>query len=238
MQYDGTNGYANGVADTGRFIATDKLWNDYDNDAKYGGWMFGGTQGIASSSREQAIRNETSSSAKIIVDEWYKNNILDTGYHKYIGDEIFCNDRSTADSAQSWRPSDTTLGFGSNITYYGGYSRFFLPNDSKNTNPMPSLKCSLKNDRFTVDDEKNGNGDLTYPVGLITVDEINLSGTSLLGENVNNYIYKGSSYFTMSPATLTGEDKLLHMYYTFYNGGFHAFYNVLNLRGASASRKY
>jgi len=48
-----------------------------DNDTKYAGWMYGGIQGEASISKEQAQTNETDSDAKRLVDIWYKENIED-----------------------------------------------------------------------------------------------------------------------------------------------------------------
>ena len=63
----------------------------------------------------------------------------------------------------------------------------------------PTLQCKQKNDRFTVNDEKVGNGALTYPVSLITVDEIYLAGGSSLLDNNGYYLYNGDNYWSLSP---------------------------------------
>lgn len=34
------------------------------------------------------------STVKKVIDEWYKNNIYNTEFNKYIADTIYCNDRS------------------------------------------------------------------------------------------------------------------------------------------------
>ncbi len=54
---------------------------------------------------------------------------------------------------------------------------------------MPTLKCGLKNDRFTVSDTNIGNGALTYPVGLITADEAAMGGLLEQVENYTNYLF-------------------------------------------------
>ena len=68
IQYDGTQGWANGEANDNRVAITNQPWNSQYNDAKYVGWMFGGAQGEASTSYEQATRNETNSDIKTSVD--------------------------------------------------------------------------------------------------------------------------------------------------------------------------
>ena len=115
MQYDGvgtsgTNTYTRG------FALTSQPWNVKYNDAKYVGWMYGGTEGSVSTSREEAQRNETDSPIKTKVDEWYKKNIVDTGYSNYVADSIFCNNRSIPGKNITLWPNDTELGYGPNAT--------------------------------------------------------------------------------------------------------------------------
>ncbi len=203
MQYDGagtsgTNSYTRGFAMEGQ------RWNSNSNDAKYVGWMFGGANGSASTSREQAQRNETDSLIKTKVDEWYKTNIVDTGYGNYVADSIFCNDRSTPGKSATGLSSDTGLGYGNNITGYGALGRFMTGNNSTtlyaNENPQPQLTCAQENDKFTVEAESGGNGKSTYPVGLITADEIVAAGSGKYGTANNSYyLNKGSWYWSFSP---------------------------------------
>ncbi len=161
MLYDGTGSEGTNTY-TRSFALSSQVWNTSYTDAKYVGWMFGGANGSASTSKEQAQRNETDSSIKTKVDEWYKKNIIDTGYGNYVADSIFCNDRSIPGTS-----SDTGLGYGSAKTVYGAYVR----EGFSVSNPQPQLICPQENDKFTVKEESGGNGALTYPVGLITADE-------------------------------------------------------------------
>ncbi|HBA37993.1 MAG TPA: hypothetical protein DCY94_04665 [Firmicutes bacterium] len=205
MQYDGTQAWPNangggGSGGTNRYTFTGKAWNTKNNDAKYVGWMFGGTDGTASTKKDveatdtteeaketAATYNQTDSDLKELwVDPWYKTNIEDKGLSKYIGDEIFCNDRSTPGAEATGWSRDTGKGFGTNITAYGATSRI---GSSWNKNAsQPSFKCVQKNDAFTVNDKTKGNGNLTYPIGLITADEVVAAGSGKY-EMTNQYYY-------------------------------------------------
>ncbi len=198
MQYDGagtsgTNSYTRG------FALTNQVWNNKADDAKYVGWMFGGTNGSAS--REQAQRNETDSPIKTKVDEWYKTNIVDTGYGTYVADSIFCNDRSTPGRSATGWSIDTGLGYGSNATAYGAYARSGV--ESVNHNKVqPRFTCPQQNDKFTVKEASGGNGKSTYPVGLITADEIIAAGSGKdYTANSSYYLKKDSTYWSFSPST-------------------------------------
>ena len=61
----------------------------------------------------------------------------------------------------------------------------------------PTLACET-NDTFSVN---RGNGDLTYPVGLITADEINMAGGVAALVNSLYYLYGASAFWTMSPSS-------------------------------------
>ncbi len=196
--YDGTSAHANGENSTDRVALAAVAWNTNVDDAKYVGYMYGGVNGEVSTSKEQAQANETSSNIKTQLDTWYKENIVDTGYGNAVSDEIFCNDRSFAND-------NTGPGYGTSTTYYGARGRV----GNGVSNPQPSFKCSEKNDAFTVRDKTNGNGALTYPVGLITADEITTSGGRLYQSNgsTNNYkyyLYKGKWYWSLSPSSYDG----------------------------------
>ena len=60
-------------------------------------------------------------------------------------------------------------------------------------------------------DSKNGNGALTYPVGLITLDEGIFAGFNTYYSNTSdykdttNYLYTNSYYWTLSPVMM-GDD--------------------------------
>ena len=57
IMYDGTQAYANGTYNVGRFIKTGQVYNTNLNDAKYVGWMYGSAGTTASTSKEQAQAN-------------------------------------------------------------------------------------------------------------------------------------------------------------------------------------
>ena len=194
--YDGTQGYANGTSNNDRFAKVGQVYNAKYNDAKYVGWMYGPAGTTASTSKEQAQSNIASSDAKVYVDQWYKENIVDTGYGNNVSDEIFCNDRSTPGKELTGWISDTGKGFGSNYTAYGATARTQVWNSKPSA---PTFKCPQKNDAFTVSDTEKGNGALEYPVGLITADEIVAAGSGKFGTiNSNYYLYKSSSYYQWS----------------------------------------
>ncbi|MCI8497799.1 MAG: hypothetical protein HFG33_00155 [Bacilli bacterium] len=220
--YDGTQGYANGVSNTGRLAYTGKGFNIQYTDAKYVGWMFGGTQGSASTSKAQAQTNETNSDLKTLVDEWYKTNIVDKNLGEKIADVVFCNDRTTPGKAETGYSYDTGLGYGRNVTAYGATARTNVWNHDA-SKVQPRFACPQKNDAFTVSDEELGNGDLTYPIGLITADEIVAAGSGKYGiSNSSYYLYKGSWYWSLSPYYFNGSNA-----YVFRENG--------NLSGANVS---
>ena len=164
-------------------------FNNYADDTKYVGYMYGGAEGVASTSYIQATTNTTDSNVKTYLDTWYANNLSNSIYEQYISDTLFCNDRTIY---------GVGLGYGANATTYASYNRV------KN-NKVPSLMCSNQNDRFTTTSYYNplvsGNNKLIYPVGLITADEITMAGL-IYGElnlNTTNYFFTAQSYWTMSP---------------------------------------
>ena len=119
------------------------------------------------------------STIKGVIDTWYHDNM--TSYTSQLEDTVFCNDRSYTTSGSS--------------LYFGAYTRL-------STNKTPTLKCAQDNDKFTVD-ASNGNGALTYPVGLITADEMAYAGgkyySSSSYANSSFYLYTGKFYWALSP---------------------------------------
>ena len=53
---------------------------------------------------------------------------------------------------------------------------------------------------FTTSSSDKGNKELTYPIGLITVDELALSGYANNYLNKSAYTYSSLTYWTMSPS--------------------------------------
>jgi len=164
-------------------------FNTNGNDNKYVGYMYGGANGVNSTSRAQAGTNETSSNAKIELESWYTTNIEDKGYASYVSDTLFCNDRRL--QSEVGGPA-TGNGFGTSETFYAAYHRL-------QTNKTPTLLCGNKNDKFTVSDTVNGNGDLDKPVGLITVDEAALAGGMFNTNNTSYYLHTNQQFWILSP---------------------------------------
>ena len=102
--------------------------------------------------------NSTDSSIKIAIDTWYENN-LKTDYGKYLSTTaIYCNDR-TEKTAGTYNNGSTTF-------YYAPYAR-------TNKNYTPTYDCTEASDAFSVD---NTSAKLTYPIALMTSDEITRAG--------------------------------------------------------------
>ena len=164
--------------------------------AEYVGYMF--TEG-------QQHGTSQSSDIKTFLDNWYVNytDLNKTGTK--IIDQIYCNDRtaSTSDVAYSTTNYTTLTSWNSTGTqyYYGAYGR--IVNDN---NPM--LTCAVDSDRFTVN-KINGKGNkaLTYPVGLITADEVAMAGGKFDSSNENSsyYLYTNQSYWLGSPNDFPGQ---------------------------------
>ena len=118
-----------------------------------------------------------------------------TFYSEYIDTNAgFCGDRSTLNNQRG-------VGTGTVTTYNGGYLRV-VESD-------PDLTCSNTSDLYTVSSSNQGNKALTYPVGLITVDEAMLSGTggdvfdgyqTITPSSTNSYLTTGNHFWTMTPA--------------------------------------
>ena len=162
-------------------------FNTTRTDPAYVGYMYGNTLGT---SYEQTNANEVDSNIKKYLDSWYRQNILDKGYADYIADSGFCNDRSLSTQVNNGDGVSTS----GRSTYYGGYQRFF-------STKTPSLVCPNEgNNLFTTSSSDIGNQKLTYPIGLITVDELMLSGYANGYLNKSAYTYSSSTYWTLSPS--------------------------------------
>ena len=74
------------------------------------------------------MQNDTNSAILEVLDTWYEENLLNN-YATCLADTGFCGDRSIASTAGLWYPNDTTLGYGSNVTYYGTYNRLYNNNN-------------------------------------------------------------------------------------------------------------
>ena len=129
--------------------------------------------------------NIISSNMKTKLDNWYGTNL--SSYSSYIEDTVYCNDRSIS-SLGGWNPNG---GSTANPLYFGPSNRVY-------SSYSPSLVCNRVLDRFTVSDEI-GNGALTYPIGLITSDEVMYAGGIGYKRNDTYYLFNNDNYIILSP---------------------------------------
>ena len=173
-------------------------FNSSFNNIAYVSYMYGNLGSVAN-----ARENTTDSTIKTIIDNWYKDN-LNTNYGKYLSTTaVYCNDRSTSDNAN-----------------FGAYTRLI-------TNKTPSYDCAATEDKFTVDSTV-GNGKLTYPIALMTADEVSFAG-GLYGTNAPTWYYynsaNGSStgstfWWLLSPGVWSGSDAGVFYVYGSSSPGF------------------
>ena len=163
-------------------------FNANRDKAEYVGYMY--TLG-------QQHGTSKSSDIKTYLDNWYANYTDLNATGTKITDQIYCNDRtaSTSDVAYSTTDYTTLTSWNSTETtyYYGAYGR--IVNDN---NPM--LTCAVDSDRFTVNKiNGKGNSALTYPIGLITIDELEMAGNNWSESNTSYYLHTGAYYWAGSP---------------------------------------
>ena len=181
--YDGTTAHANGESSTDRQYETSQFNQKYD-DNMYAGYMYtsGEVHGLS-----------TSSTIKQANDAFYDAKLA--SYASYIDTNAgFCGDRSTLNLQSG-------VGTGAITTYNKGYLRV-VESD-------PSLACENASDLYTLASSTKGNKALTHPIGLITVDEVLLSGTgggvfdgtyNHQPTNIDGYLTIGNTFWTMTPA--------------------------------------
>ena len=164
----------------------ESAFNSRYNDIAYVSYMYGSLGSIPN-----ARTNQTNSSTiKTTIDNWYTSNLEAKGYTKYLSTTaVYCNDRSRSDN-----------------TYFGAYTRL-------GANKTPSYDCAATEDKFTAD-TSTGNGKLTYPIALMTADEVSFAG-GLYETNAPTWYYynssKGSStgstyWWLLSPGYWSGSD--------------------------------
>lgn len=143
--------------------------------------------------------NTTNSTIKTYVDNWYSQNM--TSYTDSLEDTVWCNDRSI-DTKGGW-DKDTSA---SEKVMFSSVARVQLYG-------KPSIVCKNLNDRFTVSSD-NGNGVLTYPVGLLTLDEASFSGYVWWNENSSSYLNNGHLWWTMSPSLISSKYSYVGVIYS------------------------
>lgn len=153
-----------------------------------------------------AIPNQTKNTTlKNKIDSWYASNMINYTY--MLEDSPYCNNLSIND--------DLNYGGWKNTGDSTTYMRFTEWDGNR------SLECDTKYS-YTVS-TANGNGKLTYPVGLITTSEAIMAGTDYhtsISSHTNYYLYNGLTNWTMTTAYhnnllayFTTIDNLGRLYY-------------------------
>ena len=151
---------------------------------------------------ESNSKNNPSTIQEVINTWWGTgDNSLNSKYGEYLEDTEWCNDRSIA-SYGGWSPTGTlyssswkdySIVFNERVRY--DQSTFGSDaNNIRKTN-TPILTCSNPNDRLTV-----ANGNLTYPIGLLTYDEVAMAGARWSNINSKFYLYTNQYYRLLSPS--------------------------------------
>lgn len=123
------------------------------------------------------------------LSSWYGNNL--TSYDNYIyKDSIFFSDIINSSDTYTAPSSTNVTQFKKRALYFGARYRltsqkqptFLIANADKHTSTVSTI----------------GNKVLTYPVGLITMDEAYYAG-GFSSDNTSYYLNSGVDYWTMSP---------------------------------------
>lgn len=188
MIYQGT---ASNTTGTGTQIGT-SAFNLTNNNSMYAGYMYtsGQIHGLG-----------TDSTIKAKLDNWYYDSLRN--YTDDIdGDAGFCGDRTSYINN-----TGTSIGGGTGTieTYYGAYIRLY--NGNNTSNALPTFECPDE-DLYTIKGSYQGNQALSYPIGLITADEISYAGGVVFENNTSYYLFTNQSYWAIFPY-MSGNNALV-----------------------------
>ncbi len=166
--------YSGTRVDTTQGYIGQSAFNSTYKDPMYVGYMYG-TSGTLASNRT----NENDSTIKTYIDNWYSNNL--SAYTKYLStDAVYCNDRKA--------PSYSA----SSVFHYYVYTRLY----KKNANP--TYNCEDTKDAFSG---SNSEAKLTYPIGLMTADEVAYAGGKSEKSLISPYAWY---YLNSAGGSITG----------------------------------
>ena len=179
LMYNGTEKNAVGINQS----INKKLYqyNSQSDNPTYVGYMYGNSNGTT---YEEVHSNLYSSDAKKEIDIWYKENLHGNSYEKLISENsCFCGDRTLYDGD----------GISKNTySHFGAYGRSKI-------NAAQLVCPNIERDLYTTNASNIGNRALTYPIGLITYDELIFSGLNSVKINELAYTYSSMNYWTMTP---------------------------------------
>ena len=196
----GSNGVYMPVTGT-QINATSYAFNSSSNKAEYVGYQYieGLQHGYGECNGTSAsctVNGKTvyNSTIKQAIDKWYAGTTLKDNA-LVSENQIFCNDRSASSTqTAAWASTGTQY-------YYGAYGRLINKKE-------PQLICPEESDKFTSKESSIGNKALTYPVGLITADEVAMAGGVTGNSNTNSsyYLYTNQPYWLGSPYGFRSSD--------------------------------
>ena len=168
-------------------------FNSTFKDPMYVGYMYG-TSGSLDSNRT----NTNNSTIKTYIDNWYNNNL--SSYSKYISTEaVYCNDRELAQGS----------------TYKTGNTTFdYAPRGRLDTNKTPAYNCTNIKDAFSG---SNSEAKLTYPIGLMTADEITYAGGKAYTSLTSPYAWY---YLNSAGGSITGSTYWYSLSPIYWYGSF------------------
>ena len=188
---------------SGYINSTIYAFNSSYNNPMYVGYMYG-TSGSLVNNR----KNTTNSTIKDKIDTWYTQNM--TSYTKYLSTTaVYCNDRTEQTSG----------------TYNIGSKFGYAPRARVNTNYAPTYDCTETSDAFSG---SNTSAKLTYPIALMTVDEIMRAGGKDRTSLTSPYAWY---YLNSANGSITG-DTVWQLLSPCDWGGSYAF--VFVVRGSSS----
>ena len=135
--------------------------------------------------------NKNNSTAKDKTEQWYAENLLE--YTRYLEDTIWCNSRKFVSGPLANEEYNNKNSYKS---YIEDSHRLKIQKEN-----IIDFSCT-KHDSFTVE-EDNGNGALTYPVGLLTLDELTAIGSEIKTQN-RYFINNKGCMWLMTPSGISG----------------------------------
>jgi len=199
--YDGTSAHQNGEVTTDSIAVSNVKWshkdarhtgsndNAYTDDNMYVGFKYTANQVHGLGTKSNALQE---------LETWYTSNLSNYA-NKIDTNAGFCGDRTPSTSDKIGNDKGGT---GTTTTYYGAYIRLI-------TNKSPILTCANTSDLYTVSGSTKGNKSLTYPIGLISADEVAMAGGVWRQINYGYYLYNGQNYYSLSPYCFDNPDAFV-----------------------------
>ena len=219
--YNGSKANATGSAQS--INSKNYQFNSKDNDPAYVGYMHGDAD---AETFDEVHANTNNSTIKTAVDSWYKTNIADKGYSSYISTSVgFCGDRSLySNSGGNGIQTDKD-------TIFAPYGRYASDTATFNcANTDRDMYTVAKSDGETR--KVDGNQALTYPVGLVTYDELVFAGMDVKHLNKLSWAYSTNHYWTMSPSYFSATWGGAYVWFQRSGGFLHGSWYVTHSLGA------